>query len=79
MTDGEVPELRFPGVTRRPSAEARAYVYMVLVAMLDNELGPGQEDGWMFGGIDLDADKQRLRTAIKLVMKDLKRKAQGRR
>ena len=75
----EMPALRFAGVFRRPSAEARSYVYGVLCAMLESELTPDQRDGWMFGGIEMEPDKRRLRTAIGLVMKELRRKAQGRR
>jgi hypothetical protein len=78
-SEGDVPALKFPGISRRPSAEARSYVYAIVHAMLDNELGHDQKDGWMFGGIELEADKVRLRAAIKLVMKEMRRRADGRR
>jgi hypothetical protein len=57
----------------RPSAEARRYVYRVTTMMLDHELT--DRDGWMFGGIAHEADKRRLRKAIKDVIKELTKKS----
>lgn len=69
-------ELRFSGSTgRQPQAEARRYVYNVMCAMLANEFSPDQRDGWMFGGIEYEADLRRLKKALRAVMAELRRKA----
>jgi hypothetical protein len=62
----------------RPSAEARRYVYAVLGAMLEHELSEARNfnhDGWMFGGIEDEADRRRLTKAINLVRDEMRRKA----
>lgn len=66
-------ELRFDGSSgRKPSAEARRYVYGILAAILEHELTDA--DGWVFGGIELDADRRRLVRAVRLVRDELRRK-----
>jgi hypothetical protein len=68
-----VAKLKFSGASgRRPQAEARSYVYSVIVAMLDNELGESQ--GWMFGGIEEEPDERRVRKAVKAVRAEMLRK-----
>lgn len=70
-------ELRFTGDSgRRPQAEARRYVYGVLATMLEHELTAEARDGWIFGGIEFDADRRRLRRAVRDVVKTLRRRAQ---
>jgi hypothetical protein len=61
---------------RKPQTEARKYVYNVLSQMLEHELSPDEDEGWMFGGIDDVFDRQRLRKAIKAIISELKRKGQ---
>jgi hypothetical protein len=57
---------------RRPSAEARRYVYMVLATSLDVDLQ--DPDGWMFGGMENEVDRRRVRKAAVLVIAELQRK-----
>ena len=61
----------------RPSAQARRYVYGVLVAMLHSQLHhhPENVEGWMFGGIENDADRRRVKRAIERLQKEFSRKA----
>lgn len=61
---------------RKPQTEARKYVYNVLSQMLECELSPDENEGWMFGGIEDDFDRRRLKKAIKAVISELKRKGQ---
>lgn len=62
--------MKFDGSSgRRPSAEARSYVYRVLAASLETDLV--DRDGWMFGGIENDADRRRVRRAAEKVIKEL--------
>lgn len=69
--------MKFDGSSgRKPETEARKYVYNILVEMLRHELSPEEKDGWMFGGIERDADQQLLRKAIKGVMSEMKRRGQ---
>lgn len=73
MTD----TLRFNGDSgRRPQAEARRYVYGILATMLEHELTPEERDGWIFGGIEFDADRRRLKRAVRDVVAVLRKKAQ---
>ena len=58
---------------RTPQAEARRYVYALLVPMLEHELS--DPDGWMFGGIEEEPDKRRLTKAIKAVAAEMGRRA----
>lgn len=68
--------LKFKGADgRKPSTEARRYVYALLVPMLEHELRDEARHGWMFGGIDEEPDKRRLRKAIKAVMVEMRKKA----
>ena len=64
------------GSGRRPSAEARRYVYGVLAQILDNELGPDEKEGWIFGGVEDELDRRRLTKAVKAVQKEMRRKAE---
>ena len=65
---------KFTGANgRKPSTEARRYVYAILVPMLQHELC--DEAQWMFGGIDCEFDRRRLRIAIKKVIVEMERKA----
>lgn len=70
--------LKFNGdFGRKPQAEARRYVYGVLVSMLANERRQGREngEGWMFGGIEREEDRRRLHKALEAVEKEMERKA----
>lgn len=57
---------------RKPSTEARRYVYRMLLNMLshDNE----DPHGWLWGGIEDDFDRRRLKIAIGKVKAELTRK-----
>lgn len=61
---------------RKPQTEVRKYVYNVLSQMLERELSPDENEGWMFGGIEDDFDRRRLKKAIKAVISELRRKGQ---
>ena len=66
--------LKFSGESgRAPQAEARRYVYAVLVSVLENEFN--DDEGWMFGGIETEPDRRRLTKAVHAVQKELGRKA----
>lgn len=66
--------LRFNGSSgSKPQTEARRYVYRIISTMLTSELG--DREGWMFGGIDNEFDRRRLRKAIVAVRDEMKRKA----
>lgn len=60
----------------KPQTEARKYVYNVLVQMLQQELSPDENEGWMFGGIYDEPDQRLLRKTIKAVMSEFRRKGQ---
>lgn len=65
--------LRFDGSSgRKPSTEARRYVYGIISAMLDHELT--DLDGWIFGGIEHEADRRRLSRAVRLVQLEMRRR-----
>ena len=57
---------------RKPSAEARRYIYRVLASSLAQDMD--DHDGWVFGGITNDCDRRRLVTAGKKVIAELIRK-----
>ena len=66
--------LKFNGSSgRRPSAEARSYVYAVLASALETDLG--DPEGWMRGGIEEEPDERRVFKAARAVIKELRRKA----
>lgn len=68
------PPLRFDGSTgTRPQTEARRYVYAIVATMLEHE--PSDPDGWIFGGIEREEDKRRLRKAIRSVSSEMRKKA----
>lgn len=56
----------------KPSAEARRYIYRVMATALDTDMT--DDEGWVFGGIDCEFDRRRLREAAKRVRADLLRK-----
>ncbi len=64
----------------KPQAEARRYVYAVLVSMLAEEIREGNDrgEGWMFGGVDDPFDRRRLFKAIKAVASEMRRKSTAR-
>jgi len=67
---------KFNGLTgRTPQAEAKRYVYAVLETMLDHELT--DREGWLFGGIEHEDDKRRLRYAIELIKVEMVRKSKS--
>lgn len=72
-------ELRFTSKNGdgRPQAQARRYVYSILVAMLDSQLNhhPENVEGWMFGGIETEPDRRRVAKAIKAVQADFTKRA----
>jgi len=71
-----VSKRKFNGASgRKPQAEARRYVYAVLVAVLNNEFN--ERDGWMFGGIEDEFDRRRLTKAIKAVAVEMLRKSKS--
>lgn len=57
---------------RKPSTEARRYVYRVLAAALDEDLK--NSDGWVRGGLN-EFDDRRAKTAARKVYTELLRKA----
>lgn len=59
---------------RTSEAEAKRYVYRILSRMLIQELHPDEHGGWMFGGIEEESDKRKLRRAIKIVIAEMDRK-----
>lgn len=66
--------MKFDGSSgRRPSAEARRYIYAILVAMISNDME--DPDGWIRGGIDCEFDTRRLKNEAKKVAREMRRKA----
>lgn len=66
-------DLKFDGSSgRKPSAEARRYIYRVLATALETDMR--DHEGWMRDGITNDFDLRRLRKAAKLVVAELIRK-----
>ena len=57
---------------RRPSAEARRYVYRVLASSLDMDLK--DPDGWVRGGIEKLADVRLAIEAARKIEAELRRK-----
>lgn len=65
--------LRFDGKSgRKPTAEARRYVYRVLAAVIETE--SRDREGWFFGGIENECDQRRLRKVLPLVGAEMMRK-----
>lgn len=65
--------MKFDGSSgRKPSAEARRYVYNVLATSIETDLG--DHEGWLFGGLDDEVDRRRVKKAAKLVVAELLRK-----
>jgi hypothetical protein len=58
---------------RRPSAEARRYVYAIVATSLENDME--DSGGWLFGGLESEFDRRRVRKAARLVVTELRRKA----
>jgi hypothetical protein len=69
--------VKFDGSSgKKPSTEARRYVDAVLWSMLEAELEAAErEHTWMFGGLDDEVDRRRVRAAIRRVQTALQRKA----
>jgi hypothetical protein len=68
--------MKFDGSSgRKPSAEARRYVYAVLATIIDNDMNGEQQ--WFLGGIDDDADRRRVRKAAKAVEAEMIRKGKA--
>lgn len=70
--------MKFDGSSgRKPSTEARRYVYAVTAIMLEAELEmPLREAQWLFGDTELDEfDRRRLRKEAAKVVAELRRKA----
>ncbi len=66
--------MRFDGSSgRKPSAEARRYVYAVLATIIDNDMDGDQQ--WFLGGLEDDCDRRRVRKAAKAVEAEMIRKA----
>lgn len=79
VTDWSKPtDLKFVPVGRRKaSTMARAYVYQVVYAMLDDQLNnhPENVEGWMFGGIENEFDRQRLTKEIRQLQAEMARRS----
>jgi hypothetical protein len=60
---------------KKPSAEARRYVYAILAAMIDNDMSDTGQ--WFFGGLDNEVDRRRVRRAVKLVEAEMIRKGKS--
>lgn len=68
--------MKFDGSSgKRPSVEARRYVYAVTAASLDTDLC--DPEGWVLGGLVDEADIRRAKKATKLVIAELVRKGRG--
>lgn len=66
-------KLRFNGDNgRKPTTEARRYIYRVLAASLEEDMKDYQ--GWILGGIDQEPDRRRLHIVAKKVVAELLRK-----
>ena len=61
---------------RKPSTEARHFVYARLARLLEDELDENQCAGWLYMEIDADEfDRRRIRAAAKKVAVELQKKA----
>ena len=58
MSDPTEVQIRF-----KSCVEVRAYVYAVMASMLEQDASD-ESCGWMFGGIDSEFDRRRLRKEI---------------
>lgn len=66
--------MKFDGSSgRKPSTEARRYIYAVLAASLESDMR--DPDGWVRGGIEDEFDLRRLRKEARKVFTELMRKA----
>lgn len=65
--------LMFNGTSgRRPTAEARRYVYRVLASALREDLK--DSEGWVFGGMVNEPDRRRAAKAARAIIDELIRK-----
>ena len=61
---------------RKPSTEARRYVYRRLAKLLEDELNENEGIGWLWEGDDIDEfDRRRIRGALMKVVAELHKKA----
>lgn len=62
---------------RRISSAARAYVYGVCAAMLNDQYmnSPENIEGWMFGGIENDSDRELVLAELKRLEAEMDRRA----
>jgi len=60
---------------RRPSAEARRYVFRVLVRTIAEDLT--NNDGWLLGGVEDATDRRRIKNEAVRLAKSLERKAKA--
>lgn len=60
---------------RKPSAEARRYIYAVLATAIVHDLL--DLEGWIFGGMDEEPDRRRARKAALAIKRELEKKAAG--
>ena len=67
--------MRFTGKQgMKPSAEARRYIYAALANFLEDDVDHAPT-GWMFGPLDDEFDRRRVRTEASKVVAELRRKA----
>lgn len=68
--------LKFSGDSgRKPSAEARRYVYAVMASALETDLI--DPEGWVRGGLGNEFDDRRAKSAARKVITELRRKAKA--
>jgi len=68
--------MKFDGKSgRRPSAEARRYVYNVIATSIESDLR--DDGGWLMGGLDEEVDRRRVTKAAKAVIKEMLRKGKS--
>lgn len=66
--------MKFDGSSgKRPSAEARRYVYAVAASSLETDLT--DPEGWLLGGLDDEVDRRRVKRETRKVAAELRRKA----
>jgi hypothetical protein len=66
--------MKFNGSSgRRPSAEARRYIYAVMASALTEDMR--DDGGWVYGGIESEFDRRRLASEARKVVAEFLRKA----
>lgn len=67
--------MRFDGSSgKKPSAEARRYVYKTIAHFLTDDVD-NAGGGWLLSGIDDEVDRRRIRKAAQAVAVMMRRKA----